>query len=101
MTTRAYRDPLEDASLLDPAGQQSMRLRFSGPFQGREVCWDATIEALPGEVSNYYEIGPEGEHGIVLRIGLKAAAIDLPTVRKAILMIRQYKRLSPGRRQFG
>ena len=101
MTTRPYSDPLASATLLDPPGGQSLRLRFTGPFQGRTVCWDACLEALPAGQSNYIEIGTEGEHGSALRIGLKAERIDLPTVRKAILMIRQYKQLAPGRRKFG
>lgn len=102
--------PLAGAELLDPPGGGKLRLRFNGPFEGREVRWDATLftpaawaeawgEALPQQ--NIIEIGNAGEQGLHLNICLKVAAIDLPTVRKAVMMIRQYKRLRRGRHQYG
>lgn len=101
MTTRPYRDPLEDATLLDPAGGQTLRLRFGGSYHDANIRWDACIEALPPGQANYFEIGAPGEHGTALRLGLRTAQLDLPTVRKAIVMIRQYRRLTTGRREFG
>ena len=29
-----------EAELLDPAGGAHLRLRFSGPFEGKNVTWD-------------------------------------------------------------
>ncbi|MBE0509741.1 MAG: hypothetical protein K0A95_05180 [Chromatiales bacterium] len=101
MTTRPYADPLAEAELLDPPGGQQLRLRFRGSVQDPDIPWDACIEALPEGQANFYEIGAAGEHGTRLVIGLKAERIELPLVRMAILMIRQYKRLAPGRREFG
>ncbi len=103
-------DPLAGAELLDPPGGGKLRLRFSGPFEGREVRWNATLftpaawaethgETLPPK--NIIEIGDKGEQGIQLNICLKVTAIDLPTIRKAVMMIRQYKRLQRGLHQYG
>ena len=103
-------DLLAEAELLDPPGGKRLRLHFSGPFEGREVHWDATLftpaawaeawdEALPQQ--NIIEIGDEDEYGITLHLCLKVECIDRPTVRKAIMMVRQYKRLQRGRYQYG
>ena len=101
MTTRPYADPLAEAELFDPPGGQQLRLRFHGSVQDPDIQWDACIEALPEGQANFYEIGAAGEHGTTLRIGLKAKTIELATVRMAMLMIRQYKRLATGRQEFG
>lgn len=101
MTTRPYSDPLDGTELLDPPGGKHLRLRFRGSVQNPDIQWDACIEALPPGQANFYEIGQEGSHGTRLRIGLKAESIELPMVRMAILMIRQYKRLAKGRQEFG
>ncbi len=103
-------DLLAEAELLDPPGGEKLRLRFAGPFEGREVHWDATLftpaawakewdEEQPQQ--NIIEIGEKGEYGISLHICLKVECIDLPTVRKALMMVRQYKRLQRGRHQYG
>jgi hypothetical protein len=90
---------------LDPPGGTRLRLRFSGPWQGKEVRWDATFVALATPDGQHpqscIEIGPAGEQGVALTVGLPVACLDLPTVQKTIIMIRRYKRLQPGRHQFG
>lgn len=101
MTTRPYRDPLEQTTLLDPPGGAQLRLRFCGSYQDPGQCWDARILALPAEQGNYIRIGAETGQGRSLEVGIRADTIDLPTVRKVLLMIRQYKRLAPGLQQFG
>lgn len=101
MTTRPYSDPLAEAELLDPPGGKYLRLRFRGSVQEPDVQWDACIEALPSGQANFYEIGQHGPHGTRLSIGLKAERIELPMVRMAMLMIRQYKCLAAGRQEFG
>lgn len=99
-----------EAELLDPAGGAHLRLRFSGPFEGKNVTWDATfatLESLRAEYApnyplrNFIDIGDENTHGITLTVGLDVACIDIPTIRKVMMMVRQYKRLSRGRHEFG
>lgn len=93
----------DDFDLLDPPGTVRVRLRFDGRFQGRSVRWDATLETLQASAQprNYIEIGEEGPAGRRLHVGLDVPLIDLPTVRKTVVMIRNYKRLQPGRHEFG
>lgn len=102
--------PLNDLELLDTPGGKMLRLRYPGPFEGRVVHWDATLftpiawKAVRGEdrtPRNIIEIGPEGACGIELNICLQVECIDLPTIRKAVVMIRQYKRLQRGRHEYG
>jgi hypothetical protein len=108
--SRVTPDILDAVELLDSPGGEKLRLRFSGPFEGRVINWDATLftptawAAVHGggePQRNIIEIGDEGGHGITLNICLKVGCIDRPTIRKAVLMVRQYKRLQHGRHEYG
>ena len=97
--------------LLSPLGETCCHLRFTGPFQGRPELWDAYLQSLSYYVSNvvprpptarqFIEVGDPGELGRLIRIGLNVPVIDEPVVLKSLIMIRQYKRLAPGRYEFG
>lgn len=96
--------------LLDAPGGKMLRLRFEGPFEGVITRWDATLftpeawETTRGEgktVRNIIEVGTAGADGTRLNICLQVNAIDLPTVRKTVIMVRQYKRLQRGRHEYG
>ena len=96
------KDILNEATLLDTPGGSTLRVRFTGPFEGQQVTWDATLIALPpGQQRNFIEIGPAMEHGTLLTVGLNVGNIDLPTIRKTMMMVRQYKRLQYGRHEYG
>ncbi len=110
ISTRQTNDIAAQAELLEPPGSTSLRLLFSGPFQGEIVIWDATFISLatrqagekPDDLRrNFIDIGDHTAHGIALTVGLNVACFDLPTIRKAMLMVRQYKRLARGRYEFG
>lgn len=103
-------DIASEAELLGPVGGASLRLRFCGPFEGELVTWDATFTTLanwckehPSSLPqrNFIDIGNPSANGITLTVGLNVPCIDLPTVRKAMMMVRQYKRLARGRYAFG
>lgn len=100
-------DIISDAKLHDPLGGTRLKLCFTGPFEGKTVTWDATFTALsaneesPAPQRNFIEIGDKSEKGITLKVGLNVSCIDAPTVRKAMMMIRQYKRLARGRHEYG
>lgn len=103
-------DIASEAELLEAPGGPCLRLYFDGCFESRQVTWDATFTTLaywqaeyaPNRpVRNFIDIGSETPHGIALTVGLDVPCIDLPTVRKAMLMVRQYKRLTRGRHEFG
>lgn len=108
MITRMHNDDFE---LLDPPGGQRVRLRFDGRFEGEGVTWEATVVTLAqlhtesGEAQsrlrNFLQIGEMGAQGRKITIGLGVAAIDRPALRKTVMMVRQYKRLRPGRHEYG
>jgi len=94
--------PLDDEiTLLTEPGGQQVRLRFTGPFEGRTVTWDATFRAAQQHQPNAIEIAPEGADGVPLTVTLALPCFDLPAIRKTVIMIRQYKRLHYGRHEFG
>lgn len=82
-------------------------IRFAGRFDGQPVTWDAEIVALRAPATAaampqpYIEVGALGPGGRRLRVGLDVASLDPPTLRKTVIMIRNYKRLRLGRVVFG
>jgi hypothetical protein len=86
---------------------------FSGRFQNQEIVWDTTLNTLvhfhaqqsPSVQatvrSAFLEIGAETEHGRALRVALDIPRIDEPAILRTIIMVRNYKRLRPGRHEFG
>lgn len=93
-----------DCRIDSELGGTSARLRFIGRFQGEDVVWDAELIALAagnGTAPQYLDIGAPTPRGIPIRIGLGVPCIDRPTVMKAVIMVRNYKRLHPGRHEFG
>ena len=102
--------------LLNEVGGQQVHVRFTGRFGGEAVVWDCRFLALnadtgelksadtdqPGSMSRcFIEIGQPGSYGIPLRVGLNLPLIDIPSIHKMIIMIRNYKRLRQGRHEFG
>jgi hypothetical protein len=101
---------------LEPAQDDHVHIRFQGPFQGKEVTWDARIVTLEHEhrarqslrrpasyreLRQFIDVG-ESDNGIrMLRIGLNIERIDESVILKTIIMVRQYKRLREGRHEFG
>jgi len=92
-----------DFELLEPPGGQRLRCRFEGKFEGGPVVWDATLMTLREAQSqrNFIEIGELGSAGRHIDIALDLATIDIPALRKTIIMIRNYKCLHRGRHLFG
>ena len=69
------------------------------------MWWKAQLTALAATdacAPQYLDIGAGPEPGgLPIRIGLGVQRIDRPTVIKAIIMVRNYKRLRVGRHEFG
>ena len=105
-----------DYTHVEPPQADHVHVRFSGPFQGRQIMWDARIVTLqyvsrelqsgrrsgdrPG-LRQFIEVGSEDNGIRMLRIGLNVECIDEPVILKAIIMIRQYKRLHEGCHEYG
>jgi hypothetical protein len=107
-TVQQLRDELaaggDDYVCDGPLGGRGARLRFIGRYQDRDVVWDAELIALAadgGAAAQFLDIGAPGPRGVPISIGLGVSFIDRPTVLKAIVMVRNYKRLRPGRHEFG
>jgi hypothetical protein len=91
-----------------------VQFRFIGTFEQKTVIWDAQLATLayysrtsPPVTTNaaglraFIEVGAAGPRGQQLRIGLNVAIIDEATIRKTMIMIRQYKLLQRGRHDYG
>ncbi len=109
-------DRLWDFDLLTTLPSDVARIRFSGQFMDREVVWAAEVITLnayagrrcaqSGEIPNkglraFIDVGPEIEGLQTVLIGLPVDLIDEPTLRKSVVMLRNYKRLQSGRHEFG
>jgi len=103
-----------DYFVVEQSDDRRVYIRFCGPFQGRPVVGDCEFMTLAAEserqreiaagsapLRNFIEIGPPGVRGLPLRVGLSLSRIDTPAIEKMIVMIRNYKRLRPGRHEYG
>jgi hypothetical protein len=100
-------------NLLAPSDAEQVHFTFSGRFQNQEISWDCTLltlahyhagqpeSAQPVVRTAFLEIGDETMHGRALRVALDIPVIDEPAILRTIIMIRHYKRLHPGRQEFG
>lgn len=89
-------------TLLEPLHPDRARFVFTGPFQGGETDWDTTLTRLPDPgASPFIDIGGAGHHGRLLHVALAIPVVDVPALLRVIIMIRQYRRLRPGRHVFG
>ncbi len=93
-----------------PADQAS--IRFMGPHwqRGRrqQVLWNLTLYTLQhyrkvhaNDTNAFIEIGNTETEPYDITVALPVRQIDLPVIRKTLIMIRGYKRLRPGRHEFG
>jgi hypothetical protein len=101
---------------VEPTASGRAHIRFTGSFQGDEVIWDAVIVTLAHEFRAHHPAGKQPaadlslpqfievgatENGMrKLRVGLNVHRIDAATLHKTIIMIRNYKRLRPGRHEY-
>ena len=107
----------EDFKIIDRESEQSVRLEFSGMFEGRQVTWNAHIQTLNAcyhellhkatEVDQddskwrqFIEIDVQNNTYYVT-IGLNLRQIDESAIKMAIIMMRKYKRLHRGRHEYG
>ena len=100
-------------NLIAPPDSGQARFTFSGRFQNQEIVWDATLltlahyhaeqpqSAQPIVRTAFLEIGGVTAHGRAIRVALDIPHIDEPAMLRTIIMIRHYKRLHPGRHEFG
>jgi hypothetical protein len=100
-------------NLIAPPDSGEAHFTLSGRFQNQEIVWDTTLVTLghfhaqqPQSIqatvrSAFLEIGDETEYGRTIRVALDIQRIDEPAILRTIIMVRNYKRLRPGRHEFG
>lgn len=103
-------------SYLEAPRDDHVHIRFTGPFQGRRITWDASISTLEHEfrvrrpsrrprtnprLRQFIDVGPADGDTRPLRVGLNVERLDEPVIRKTIIMIRQYKLLHEGYHEYG
>ena len=110
---RELEDSGRDYIHVAPPQPGCAQIRFTGPFEGRTVLWDASVMTLAHYrelasatgttpiLRQFIEVGPEQGQLRTLLIGLNVARIDTPVLLKTIIMIRKYKRLHRGRHEYG
>jgi hypothetical protein len=93
----------EDYQLLGRHGDDEVRIRFTGTFEGADILWDATLRAQgkhhPGR--QFIDIAGSGHPLRRIVVGLNVDTLDRATLLKTIIMVRNYKRLHTGRHEFG
>ena len=101
-----------DFLLLSPLPDTYAKIRFIGRFDGHEVVWNTRLYTLerdaqePGAARGEIKLGQRGlmriapgtEHMFQLEVALNVSLIDEPTIKKTIMMMRNYRKLSLGLR---
>jgi hypothetical protein len=103
-----------DYLVLGPLPAAAVEVCFAGPFQGQRVLWRMRLATLAAfeEEEGFLPRPPERPRGAMriaaqeqgvwrASVGLAVGQIDEPTVRKAIVMMRNYRALRPGLRVWG
>lgn len=102
----------EDFIVLSPIPASKVRLRFIGRFNNEEVLWDTIVQTLTSYNSDeersiisrspaLMQIDPDEDKVYKLKVALSVPVIDIPTIKKTIIMVRGYKRLTLGLHEFG
>lgn len=98
-----------DYLLQDALPASRVQLVFAGPFEGKLVVWNACIETLEA-YAKHHRVSDDPQQFIDIRrenraywihIGLNVTHIDQAVIERSIIMVRNYKRLSEGRHEYG
>ncbi len=104
----------EDCLLLSPLPAPVAEVRFVGSLAGRRVLWRMRLCTLdrfveergpardwPASPRGAMYLEPESAQAWRAHVGLAVSVIDQPVVRKAMVMMRNYRALRPGLRVWG
>ena len=104
-----------DYLLLSALPASCAHVQFMGHFEDQEVLWNMrlyTMERYAQEpaaekilitpdLRGLMRITPEATQVFQLAVALKVPVIDTPTIQKAILMLRNYRKLARGVHTWG
>jgi len=93
-------------------GDNEARFLFDGPFEHKIVTWHAHLvtckhfnhlsQSPDTETPRFIDITPSAETGHYnIKICLDINHITKAEILKTIIMVRQYKKLAPGKHKFG
>jgi len=99
-------------ALLSSLSDSWVHARFIGSFEKRDVVWDMQLftfaryeqerdKVLDTALRGLMQIAPSCEHVYQLEVALNVPLIDEPTLKKVIVMMRNYKQLQLGLRTWG
>ena len=102
-------------TLVKQYNEQHVHITFDGNLAGQPVLWDTDIftarehyktkhtmkNIFPFTVRQIIDISEPENNKAKLLLTLHVKKIDIPTIQKSIIMIQQYKKLSPGRHEHG
>ena len=103
----------ETFELLEQSNEEWARIGFDGPFLGAQVNWEATVmtlahhaRGLPRDargrgLRQHMDVAPVKDGRGQITVVLAVPRIDLPVLRKTVIMVRQWRRLSAGRHEYG
>lgn len=86
-----------------------VELQFEGKLEAEPVAWNARIWTID-EFSKLHRVTEDPNQFIdikivagahLLEVGLNIAQIDQAAIERTIIMVRNYKRLRPGRHEYG
>jgi len=87
--------------VVDPGDDDYIVITFDGRFENTKLLWRATIRALGMGRRSYIDVTDISQGQGNVEVGLPVDKIDVPTIKKTIVMMRQYKNLRLGRHEFG
>jgi hypothetical protein len=99
----------EDFALLSGLPDTIAHVRFIGRFENREVVWDMQLMTLARYEQEHGRLADEALRGLMhiapvtdgiyrLEVALDVPLIDAPSVKKTIVMMRNYRQLHLGLR---
>ena len=103
-----------DYLLINRLSDQQVHVKFIGNFQGQQLVWHAVIRTLHDyyeselkktsddkfELRQFIDIEKKDD-GYRISLVLNLDKIDEGAIQKSIIMVRNYKRLSLGRHEYG
>lgn len=97
--------------LIQPLTTQYVHIEFDGQYKGKTVTWDTHFYTLQGYIAHkntnntdlkqFIEIESMQTGMMKLTLALNIEKINNPSIRKMMIMIKQYKNLSIGRHEYG
>ena len=98
-------------TLIKQLNSEHAHFHFEGLFNNKKVNWDTQLLTLSEYIKQkklkntalkqFIEIESSQSESVKITIVLNVTKINTPTIKKTMIMIKQYKNLMVGRHEFG